>query len=121
MKKRGAVLIAALLTTMMWGSIDFDNQEILSDEYQIRQVDLSGPSKISDISELITFFGVERDRSMSAETPIGIYTLAGFIPSQTIQSEHLNYSRHARQTFNIVLGPASNHSRNRCIFNRSAG
>ena len=87
MKKRGALLIAALLTTMMWGSIDFDNQDTLSDEYQIRQVDLSGPSKISDIPEPVTFFGVERDRTMSADTPIGMYTLAGFIPSQTIQSE----------------------------------
>ena len=87
MKKRGAVLIAALLTTMMWGSIDFDNQYILSDEYQIRQVDLSGPSRISDISDPVTFVGVERGRSMIADTPIGIYTLAGFIPSQTIQSE----------------------------------
>ena len=70
MKKRGALLIAALLTTMMWGSIDFDNQEILSDEYQIRQVDLSGPSKISDIPEPITFFGVERDRSMKLRTKL---------------------------------------------------
>ena len=87
MKKRGALLIAALLTTMMWGSIDFDNQDILSDEYRIQQVDLSGPSKISDISEPVTFFGVERGRSMSADTPIGMYTLAGFLPSQTIQAE----------------------------------
>lgn len=87
MKKRGALLIAALLTTMMWGSIDFDNQDILPDEHQIRQVDLSGPSKISDITEPVTFVGVERGRSMSADTPIGMYTLAGFIPSQTIQSE----------------------------------
>ena len=87
MKKRGTVLIAALLTTMMWGSIDFDNQYILSDEHQIRQVDLSGPSRISDISDPVTFVGVERGRSMIADTPIGIYTLAGFIPSQTIQSE----------------------------------
>ena len=87
MKKRGALLIAALLTTMMWGSIDFDNRDILSDEHQFRQVDFSGPSKISDITEPVTFVGVERGRSMSADTPIGMYTLAGFIPSQTIQSE----------------------------------
>ena len=87
MKKRGALLTAALLTTMMWGSIDFDNQDHLFDEHQIRHVDLSGPSKISDISEPVSFVGIERGRSMSANTPIGIYTLAGFIPSQTIQSE----------------------------------
>ena len=87
MKKRGALLIAALLTTMMWGSIDFDNQDTLSDEYQIKQIDFSGPSRIADINEPVTFVGVERGRSMSADTPIGLYTLAGFIPSQTIDSE----------------------------------
>ena len=87
MKKRGALLMAALLTTMMWGSIDLDNRDHLFDEHRIKHVDLSGPSRITDIPEPVSFFGVERSRSMSANTPIGIYTLAGFIPSQSIQSE----------------------------------
>ena len=87
MKKRGALLMAALLTTMMWGSIDLDNRAHLFEELRIKHVDLSGPSRITDIPEPVSFFGVERSRSMSANTPIGIYTLAGFIPSQSIQSE----------------------------------
>ena len=92
MNQRTTVLILAILLMSYFPSLGYDSEtesdetNFLDQNYKRTEISLN-PNTMHSLSLVSSYFESEETRNLRADTPIGIFTEIGLIPSVLMKSE----------------------------------